>query len=260
MDRITLEDVSSAILNKALKLGELLHINKYTKGDDTDIKYRQNIYNLIDPTAAYPSDNGEALGMLMLASKAKSDSIQPVYRDKDILPTAEAAWAKRLGLNYDTSVLQDNGDGTVRLNRKYENEIPVDTNFIKQRIADNTKLKNYYKRLDGLSTNRAKIINDGIEIDKKTLTALRKTYSTGKPVVINEHAHNSRSWVNNGKAKYTKSPLSPLQNFTIQYDKKNNKMNYFDVYDFNKFENYVPGKPFTIKGSVPLKRKTLTKQ
>lgn len=31
-------------------------------------------------------------------------------------------------------------------------------------------------------------------------------------------------------------------------------MTYEDIYDFNEFEKFVPGKPFNIKGVVPLKR------
>ena len=31
-------------------------------------------------------------------------------------------------------------------------------------------------------------------------------------------------------------------------------MHYLDYYDFNRFEDFVPGEPFTIKGSIKLKK------
>lgn len=69
---------------------------------------------------------------------------------------------------------------------------------------------------------------------------------------INEQAFKNRKWIKDGLVQYTPSPLNALQNYTVQYDKKNNKMDYRDLYDFNEFEKWVPGKSFKIRGSINL--------
>ena len=64
------------------------------------------------------------------------------------------------------------------------------------------------------------------EIDNNTLNALRTTYKTGEPVVINEYSHNSRQLIDDGQMKYPLSPLNVLKNFTIRYNKDAHEMGY----------------------------------
>ena len=85
------------------------------------------------------------------------------------------------------------------------------------------------------------------------MDALRKTYKTGQPAVVNEHAFNNRQWVSGGEVNATMSPLNVLQNYTIQYDPKTNTMKYYDTYDFNQYDWAIPGSPFKISGSIDLK-------
>jgi hypothetical protein len=133
-------------------------------------------------------------------------------------------------------------------------EIPTDTTFIKNRIAANEKLANQ----SNIVGEDWKLVDAMIDLDKKTLDALRKTYKTGEPVVINEYSNNSRKLAKDGElvegAHDYKTPLNVLQNYTIQYDPLTNTMKYRDTYDFNGFESFVPGEPFDIEGEIPLKR------
>ncbi len=212
-----------------------------------DKKYRQNLYNIVDPTSDIPSGRDIAkYGLVALAAKYGGD--YPYQRTK-IDSVADAAWAKRLGLDYNQSALIDNGDGTVRLPSEIEAEIPTDTTALKNRIASNEKrLKQVYGRENTLT--RA-----AIDIDKQALEALRKTYKTGEPVMMDEHSHVSRNWQGLTTESDIVTPLNTLHRYTVQYDKDNNRMKYWDWYDFNEFEDFVPGKPYKIQGSINLNKK-----
>lgn len=231
----------------ALDAGRMSGINKVVKGDKNDIHYRTNLFNMVDPTNAVPDNIIDVLGHAITASQAKSEKTYPYKREHQDA-TADAAWAKRLGLPYDKALLPDNTDGSVRLSQALEQEIPTDTTLLKNRIADNEKL------LTKIYGKKRKPIEVAVDLDKAALNALRETYSTGKPVGLNEFTHNSRGWLDADLDKVV-TPLSLLHRYTVQYDKDKNRMNYWDTYDFDEFEDFVPGEPFFIRGSIDLKKK-----
>lgn len=210
------------------------------------------IYSAVDATADYPTW-WQAIG-LGIGSNFKTminpDSMNYTVTDS----VADAAWRKRLGLSYNDKFLIPNKDGSVRLPRNVEMEIPTDTTMLKKRIAANEKFANQ----SNIVGEDWQIVQAMMKKDKEALEALRKTYKTGEPVVVNEYAHNSRKLSKNGElindAINYKSPLNVMRNYTIQYDPKTRKMNYRDTYDFNEFEWGVPGESFEIKGSIPLKK------
>lgn len=221
--------------------------------DDKKVSARNRaIYSAVDATSDYPTW-WQAIG-LGIGSNFKTmvnpDSMNYTVTDS----VADAAWRKRLGLSYSDKFLIPNKDGSVRLPRNVEMEIPTDTTMLKKRIAANEKFANQYN----IVGEDWQIVQAMMKKDKEALEALRKTYKTGEPVVVNEYAHNTRKLSKNGEliddAINYKSPLNVMRNYTIQYDPKTRKMNYWDTYDFNEFEWGVPGKPFKIRGSVPLKR------
>lgn len=163
---------------------------------------------------------------------------------------ADAGWRKRLGLSYNSKFLPNNKDGSVRLPKYVEDEIPTDTVMLKKRIKANQQLADSPQ----IMGKDWQLIQGMINLDQNTLESLRHTYKTGEPVVINEYSNNSRKLMKNGKLdKNYQSPLNILRNFTIQYNPKNNTMEYKDIYDFDGYEWAVPGKPFDIKGSIKLK-------
>lgn len=228
----------------ALNAGRIVGINKAIKASDSDTQYRQNLYNLIDPTDAIPESFEEVANHAKAVRKAKSGnnySYRRKYNDK----AADAAWAKRLGLPYNNTILIDNLDGSVHLAEYLENEIPTDTTFIKTRIADNEKLRD-----KTYGPDRGKI-EAALNIDKAALDSLRHTYKTGEPVEMSEFSHVNRHLFNNGET----TPLNLMHRYTIQYNKGNNTMDYRDIYDFDGFEDYIPGKPFNIRGSINLNKK-----
>jgi hypothetical protein len=87
------------------------------------------------------------------------------------------------------------------------------------------------------------------------LNALRHTYKTGEPVNMHEASHMSRSWIRNGKVNYGITPLNIFHRYKLKYNKGNNTMQYSDPYDFDEFEDFVPGKPFMIKGVIDLNKR-----
>lgn len=246
------------LIDSSLKLGlsiaNSLGINKKYKGKNNKL-YARNLYNLINPTNAYPKTVFDAIAYKQIADAALQNKSYIYRREGPIEPLAEAAWAKRLGLPYDTSLIVDNNDGTYRLNEHYEKEIPTDTTFYKNRIINNAALKEHYKNIRGLSSGRKRAIDLGIAYDTAALDSLRKTYKTGKWVSINEHSNTGRKWLEDGVPNIGISPLSALQNYSIRYNKKDNTMEYVDNYDFNEFEQFVPGTPFKIKGKIKLNKK-----
>ena len=210
------------------------------------------IYSAVDATADYPTW-WQAIGLGIgsnLKTMINPDSMNYAVTDS----VADAAWRKRLGLSYDDKFLIPNKDGSVRLPKNVELEIPADTTMLKKRIAANEKFANQ----TNIVGEDWQIVQAMMKKDKEALDSLRHTYKTGEPVVVNEYAHNNRKLSKNGElmdnAINYKSPLNVMRNYTIQYDAKNKRINYWDTYDFNEFDWGVPGKSFEIKGSIPLKK------
>lgn len=214
---------------------------------------KRNLYNLVNPAEGYPKSAFELLvekPVQAIAAALLPNTVK-VRRGGNEEPASEAAWAKRMGMPYDESLVINNGDNSYRLSRQYEQEIPVDTVAIKKRIEANQKLADS----PNMMGEQWRLLNEYINADKNTLDSLRHTYATGEPVVINEFSYNSRKAMDeNGNVVPVTSPLNVLQNYTVQYDKENNAMNYRDIYDFNQFEPFVPGEPFNFKGTIPLKK------
>lgn len=210
------------------------------------------IYSAVDATADYPTW-WQAIGLGIgsnLKTMINPDSMNYAVTDS----VADAAWRKRLGLSYDDKFLIPNKDGSVRLPKNVELEIPTDTTMLKRRITANEKLANQ----SNIIGEDWQLVQAMMKKDKEALNALRHTYKTGEPVVVNEYSHNSRNLSKDGELKENainyKSPLNVMKNYTIRYNPDTNRIEYRDVYDFNEFEWGVPGKPFEIKGSIPLKK------
>ena len=242
--------------------------------EDEKVSYLNRLYySKINPLHGYPQGYIDAATnplYLQALIEGRKTPNEMTYIVEDSV--GDAAWRKRLGLSYDKKFLIDNGDGSVKLHKNRENEIPVDTNLYINRInSSKDAIKRITKQIDEINTKKyngtfdkndeeelkylledRSLINAGINVDKETLEALRKTYKTGKAVTVNEFGYNSRSNSINGD-----SPLNMLQNYGIQYDKNKNVMRYFDTYDFNQFDPFVPGKPFDFKGEIKLNKKQL---
>ena len=242
--------------------------------EDEKVSYLNRLYySKINPLHGYPQGYIDAATnpiYLQALIEGRKTPNEMTYIVEDSV--GDAAWRKRLGLSYDKKFLIDNGDGSVKLHKNRENEIPVDTNLYINRInSSKDAIKRITKQIDEINTKKyngtfdkndeeelkylledRSLINAGINVDKETLEALRKTYKTGKAVTVNEFGYNSRNNSINGD-----SPLNMLQNYGIQYDKNKNVMRYFDTYDFNQFDPFVPGKPFDFKGEIKLNKKQL---
>ena len=242
--------------------------------EDEKVSYLNRLYySKINPLHGYPQGYIDAATnplYLQALIEGRKTPNEMTYIVEDSV--GDAAWRKRLGLSYDKKFLIDNGDGSVKLHKNRENEIPVDTNLYINRInSSKDAIKRITKQIDEINTKKyngtfdkndeedlkylledRSLINAGINVDKETLEALRKTYKTGKAVTVNEFGYNSRSNSIAGD-----SPLNMLQNYGIQYDKNKNVMRYFDTYDFNQFDPFVPGKPFDFKGEIKLNKKQL---
>lgn len=208
------------------------------------------IYNTIDPRGDVPDDYMDAAGMeaAIRYKMAFGDVDELEYELGNDLPSrvSDAAWRKRLGYDYNDSLLIPNGNA-VRLPVDIEREIPTDTTMLKNRIAAIDKLMQYSNKY-----RRNKYVKLAKRVDQEALDALRKTYKTGERVKLNEHSFNSRQWVKDGNIDAGMSPLNVLKNYTVWYDPKNDVMNYSDIYDFNKYDWAIPGQPFDIKGSIKL--------
>ena len=148
-------------------------------------------------------------------------------RDKTKYPVEEAAWKKRLNLPYDKKYLPDNADGSVRLPDSLGSQIVTDTNFVKNRIAEQQALQKYYLRN---SMPRSAAVDKFIKLDEMHLDSLRKFYSTGEPVVINEFAAwKDRKVINPDTGKLLPNVISPynaLGNFTLYNDENETNSNY----------------------------------
>ena len=110
--------------------------------------FEKALYNSINPIGDYPINKFKAIPYFI---KAKSKQLAGEENTKDYIvgnsigeKVADAAWAKRLNMPYDENLLPIwNGD-TVRLPYELEQEIPTDTNFIKNRIKANKELINRF--------------------------------------------------------------------------------------------------------------------
>lgn len=236
------------------------HFNSFATGGPEDppkkepTPFEKALYNSINPTVDYPGAIGAMADYIYAKQKVRrGEEDVPEYKIGNTLgeQVAQAAWAKRLNMPYDEALLPVwNGD-TVRLPADIEREIPIDTNFIKERIAKNKELQEKFPK----KYKDNDYINAAIEEDENTLKALRKTYKTGKPVGISEMSWNSRQLLNNGEINDQQvSPLNVLHNYNIRYDKPTNRMYYSDEYDFNKYEKFVPGKPYRLRGYIDLNK------
>lgn len=213
--------------------------------------WNNSVYNTFDPTWGVPTWFGAVGKGIRAVFKHLTNDNNSDYMVTD--KVADAGWRKRLGKSYDKKLLIDNGDGSVRLPKNIEMEIPTDTTMLKKRILANERLANQ----SNIMGEDYKLVRGMIDQDQKTLDSLRHTYKTGEPVVINEYSHTNRRLAKDGKliegAHEYNTPLNIMQNFTVQYDPKNKTMKYRDVYDFNEYEWLVPGIPFNIQGSIKLK-------
>lgn len=210
---------------------------------------RKGMYNITDPTTDFPNV-GQAIGMGIASwFNGLFPSLGKRYTDKE--PTANAAWAKRLGQPYNSKDLPSNKDGSVRLPLEKEQQIATDTNFIKKRINLNTNQLNSLRKQNEYHKS-IPIFEQALEWDIDYLDKLRHTYKTGEPVVVNEYqAWKDRKLINDGKTtSNTISPLNVLKNFTLQYNPKQNYVEYRDVYDFNGYNWAVPGEDFIIRGQL----------
>ena len=181
------DTLSDKIVKKTLQFLDWIGVDEKIKKADNDLLYRKNLYNAVDPGASYPQNLKDVIHYGLIAKEARKGKPMKKVRETND-PVADAAWAKRLGVSYNSVFLPSNGDGTVRLPKSLEEEIPVDTNFFKKRIAENKKLSDYYTKAYGyIPFNKREAIELGLKYDEQTLDALRKTFKTGEPVTINEH-------------------------------------------------------------------------
>lgn len=223
-----------------------------TPEDEKVSKLTRSYYKEVNPLAGYPGFWDALKHGANVILQMNYDKDSTAYPVTDMV--ADATWRKRLGLSYDEKYLPSNEDGSVRLPLDRELEIPIDTNLLKSRINSNLKLSKKYEK-EGRS-RRKEIVDWAINEDQAALDSLRHTFKTGEPVVLNEQAYNSRALLKDGILSMPgSSPLNPLQNYTIQYNKDKDVMEYRDVYDFNGFDWIVPGKSYKIKGEIPLKKK-----
>lgn len=225
------------------QIGRTLTYNWASPTDRTVNWLNQRIYNAVDPTMA-------SIGTKEVIGAGLATTLGLNLRDKTKYPVEEAAWKKRLNLSYDKKYLLDNADGSVRLPDSLGNQIVTDTNFVKNRIVEQKDLQKHYLR-NGRSRSAA--LDMFIKLDEQHLDSLRKFYSTGKPVVINEFgAWKDRKVINPDTGKLLPNVISPynaLGNFTLYKDPELGKA-YKDVYDFNEIEKLVPGEAFVIKGAI----------
>ena len=222
---------------------------QYEDGKKPSSKRARAMYNAIDPRGEIPSKTDAIKNEAHVRRKmyfGDPDEMEYQVGETVADKVSDAAWRKRLGYDYDKTLLIPNGNA-VRLPKELEQEIPTDTTMLKNRIEATKKLMKYSSKY-----KYNKYVRLAKQVDEEALEALRKTYKTGQPVSVNEHSFNSRQWVSGGEVTPTMSPLNVLQNYTIQYDPQNNRMLYSDIYDFNEYDWAIPGQPYDIKGYVDL--------
>lgn len=118
------------------------------------------IYNTIDPRGDVPDDYMDAAGMeaAIRYKMAFGDVDELEYELGNDLPSrvSDAAWRKRLGYNYNDSLLIPNGNA-VRLPVDIEREIPTDTTMLKNRIAAIDKLMQYSNKTQKWAYEKTKL-------------------------------------------------------------------------------------------------------
>lgn len=231
-----------------------------------NVKWHKALYNTINPIGGYPSNIFEGIVKRnRVMNKKNSENIDRMsysIENKISHKVADAAWRKYNGIPYDEKFLpkgkEDTIGGfkhTVRLPKELEQEIPVDTNLLKERIELNQRY------LQEHPYNVPESVRIALSSDQNALNALRKTYSTGQPVGLNEASYNSRNWGTTGYA--SDSPLNVLANYNVRYSPEENRMYYSDTYGFDSddswyvdllggYDNYLEGNPFRIRGFVDL--------
>lgn len=225
-------------------------------------KYKRALYSSNNPTGAYPSGIIDGFFNYWTHSKIKSWSDNPDKMEYKVGPelsdsVSDAAWRKYLGLPYNEKFLikgePDNRSGaseTYRLPKQLEQEIPVDTILLQNKIDANKKFMS-----DKADWEIPPHVKEALKSDEATLKALRHTYKTGQPVGVSENTFNSRNWgVSSEGPEGGTPPLNVLQNYNIRYDKDTNRMYYSDTYDFNEFDKWLNGTPFRIRGYINLNK------
>jgi hypothetical protein len=148
------------------------YIQKLQLGNKLDPDYwkrkmKKNFYEGIDPNLGYQDLKQGAAHALNVLSGVKAEK-----RDE---PVADAAWRKRLGMDYNKKLLPDNPDGSVRLPKEYEAQMQADTTDIKNKIRINSK-----------KTDRAsKYITS---VDQKYLDDLRRMFKDRDTISVGEVA------------------------------------------------------------------------
>ena len=216
-------------------------------------EYNIALYNTVSPLGDFPNFWGALAYRRQVKDKLKNGNIYE--RDYKVgntqgEKTAMAAWAKRLGIPYDEQDLPVYNGDTVTLPYSLVQEIPYDTNMLKNRIQQNKALQDKYSKY-----RYSDVVDAAIKADQYNLDKLRETYKTGKPVGQTEFGWNSRQLVDNGEIvpiENIQSPLNVLGNYNVRYSPKERRLYYSDEYDFNQFENFVPGEPYRIRGYIDL--------
>ena len=216
-------------------------------------EYNIALYNTVSPLGDFPNFWGALAYRRQVKDKLKNGNIYE--RDYKVgntqgEKTAMAAWAKRLGIPYDEKDLPVYNGDTVTLPYSLVQEIPYDTNMLKNRIQQNKALQDKYSKY-----RYSDVVDAAIKADQYNLDKLRETYKTGKPVGQTEFGWNSRQLVDNGEIipiENIKSPLNVLGNYNVRYSPEERRLYYSDEYDFNQFENFVPGEPYRIRGYIDL--------
>lgn len=216
-------------------------------------EYNIALYNTVSPLGDFPNFWEALAYKRQVKDKLKNGNIyERDYKVGDTQgeKTAMAAWAKRLGIPYDEQDLPVYNGDTVTLPNSLVQEIPYDTNMLKTRIQQNKALQDKYSKY-----RYNDVVDAAIKADQYNLDKLRETYKTGKPVGQTEFGWNSRQLVDNGEIvpiENIQSPLNVLGNYNVRYSPEERRLYYSDEYDFNQFENFVPGEPYRIRGYIDL--------
>lgn len=220
---------------------------------ENSLEYRQALFNNVDPKNGYPKPwTAVKYYNTVVDALNAGDTSKKWETDGSVgQETAAAGWAKFLGLPYNEELFPVwNGD-TVSLSPELEREIPIDTNLIKKDIEDIIYNRNLDRSM-GIY-DREEAYKTLLLTKQLALNNLRHTFKTGDWVQMHEFMGNSVNPFDWGE-DYV-SPLNSLQFYGQRYDKNTNSMIYGDEYGLNNFDYFLPGKPFMIRGSIPLDQK-----
>lgn len=220
---------------------------------ENSLEYRQALFNNVDPRKGYPSPWTAVKYYNTVVNALNSGDTNKKWETDGSIgqETASAGWAKYLDLPYNKELFPVWSGDTVRLSPELEREIPIDTNLLKQDIQE-IRYNRDMDRSMGIF-DREEAYKTLLQTKQLALNNLRKTYKTGEWVQMNEFMGNSVNpfdW----NEDYV-SPLNVLQFYGQKYDKNTNSMLYGDQYNLNAFDYFLPGKPFIIRGSIPLDKK-----